>query len=90
MTNKDLDLPTQQELLAQFRCDEISNVSFAEFEEATKGFRRPVEAGKVVPDLGKGMLNARLQSISENAISPPAASGKSLIRGLWTNSQIRS
>lgn len=26
LTNKDLDLPTQQELLAQYRCDEISNV----------------------------------------------------------------
>lgn len=27
LTNKDLDLPTQQELLAQYRCDEISSVS---------------------------------------------------------------
>lgn len=27
MSNKDLDLPTQQELLAQYRCDEIANVS---------------------------------------------------------------
>ncbi|KAG1061949.1 hypothetical protein G6F42_027542 [Rhizopus arrhizus] len=27
LTNKDLDLPTQQELLAQYRCDEISGVS---------------------------------------------------------------
>jgi hypothetical protein len=27
LTNKDLDLPTQQELLAQYRCDEISNVN---------------------------------------------------------------
>lgn len=27
LTNKDLDLPTQQELLAQYRCDEIANVS---------------------------------------------------------------
>jgi hypothetical protein len=24
--NKDLDLPTQQQLLAQYRCDEIANV----------------------------------------------------------------
>jgi hypothetical protein len=28
MSNKDLDLPTQQELLAQYRCDEIANVSW--------------------------------------------------------------
>jgi hypothetical protein len=26
ITNRDLDLPTQQELLAQYRCDEILNV----------------------------------------------------------------
>lgn len=26
MSNKDLDLPTQQELLAQYRCDEIASV----------------------------------------------------------------
>lgn len=28
LVNKDLDLPTQKELLAQFRCDEIAMVSF--------------------------------------------------------------
>lgn len=27
MSNKDLDLPTQQELLAQYRCDEIATVN---------------------------------------------------------------
>ncbi|THH02273.1 hypothetical protein EW026_g591 [Hermanssonia centrifuga] len=45
-TNKDLDLPTQQELLAQFRCDEISAAALAEFNEQAKPQRRPVEAGK--------------------------------------------
>jgi len=56
-TNKDLDLPTQQELLAQFRCDEISAVALSEFNEQAKSQKRPVEAGKVVEGLG-GMMRA--------------------------------
>lgn len=54
-TNKDLDLPTQQELLAQFRCDEISAGALAEFNEQAKPQRRPIEAGKVVEGLGAMM-----------------------------------
>src|SRR3569833_2402285 len=34
VNNKDLDLPTQQELLAQFRCDEISREVLVSFDEA--------------------------------------------------------
>ncbi|THU96755.1 root hair defective 3 GTP-binding protein [Dendrothele bispora CBS 962.96] len=56
-TNKDLDLPTQQELLAQFRCDEISTVALAEFNEQAKSQKRPIEAGKVVEGLG-GMMKS--------------------------------
>jgi len=33
VNNKDLDLPTQQELLAQFRCDEISREVLVTFDE---------------------------------------------------------
>ncbi len=33
LTNKDLDLPTQQELLAQFRCDEIAREALITFDE---------------------------------------------------------
>ena len=58
-TNKDLDLPTQQELLAQFRCDEISAVAFAEFNEQAKSQKRPIEAGKVVDGLGEMMRSWR-------------------------------
>ncbi len=32
VNNKDLDLPTQQELLAQFRCDEISREVLVAFD----------------------------------------------------------
>ncbi|EEB92397.1 hypothetical protein MPER_09099, partial [Moniliophthora perniciosa FA553] len=58
-SNKDLDLPTQQELLAQFRCDEISAVALSEFNEQAKSQKRPIEAGKVVEGLGEMMRNWR-------------------------------
>jgi protein SEY1 len=64
-TNKDLDLPTQQELLAQFRCDEISTVALAEFNEQAKSQRRPIEAGRVVDGLGELMRNWRTDALSE-------------------------
>ncbi|KAG0031264.1 Dynamin-like GTPase that mediates homotypic ER fusion [Podila clonocystis] len=59
MANKDLDLPTQQELLAQFRCDEIANGVFAVFRESIKGFRQPIESGGIVEDLGAKMKEIR-------------------------------
>ncbi|KAJ7646846.1 RHD3/Sey1 [Roridomyces roridus] len=63
-SNKDLDLPTQQELLAQFRCDEISTVALAEFNEQAKSQRRPVEAGRVVDGLGEMMRNWRTDALT--------------------------
>ncbi|KAJ8077951.1 Dynamin-like GTPase that mediates homotypic ER fusion [Marasmius tenuissimus] len=63
-TNKDLDLPTQQELLAQFRCDEISAVALAEFNEQAKSQKRPIEAGKVVEGLGEMMRNWRTLALT--------------------------
>ncbi|KAF9986377.1 Dynamin-like GTPase that mediates homotypic ER fusion [Mortierella antarctica] len=65
MTNKDLDLPTQQELLAQFRCDEIANGAFSVFKDAIKEFRHPIETGHLVPDLGPKMKQIREVAISE-------------------------
>jgi hypothetical protein len=63
VTNKDLDLPTQQELLAQFRCDEIANVAFTAFLEATKAFGTPSGAGKIVKGLGTSMETARAAAL---------------------------
>ncbi|KAF8197871.1 root hair defective 3 GTP-binding protein-domain-containing protein [Pholiota molesta] len=63
-TNKDLDLPTQQELLAQFRCDEISAVALSEFNEQAKSQKRPVEAGKVVEGLGGMMKTWRQDALA--------------------------
>ncbi|GIZ46552.1 hypothetical protein CKM354_000967500 [Cercospora kikuchii] len=63
--NKDLDLPTQQELLAQFRCDEISKEVLIPFDEAIAPLEElqnsAVAAGKptVLVDLGMKLIAAR-------------------------------
>ncbi|KAH7888883.1 RHD3/Sey1 [Phlebopus sp. FC_14] len=62
--NKDLDLPTQQELLAQFRCDEISSAALNEFNEQAKSQKRPIESGRVVEKLGALMRNWRDQALA--------------------------
>ena len=67
-TNKDLDLPTQQELLAQFRCDEISSAALTEFNEQAKPQKRPIETGKVVEGLGKMMRAWRSKALGEYSI----------------------
>ncbi|KAI0223813.1 Dynamin-like GTPase that mediates homotypic ER fusion [Massospora cicadina] len=53
MTDKNLDLPTQQQLLAQFRCDEIAAALFDSMVQAFQPYREAIEVGDLVPDLGK-------------------------------------
>ncbi|KAH9971139.1 RHD3/Sey1 [Lactifluus volemus] len=59
LTNKDLDLPTQQELLAQFRCNEISAEALAEFNNQAERQKQPIEEGKVINGLGEMMRSWR-------------------------------
>ncbi len=65
VSNKDLDLPTQQELLAQFRCDEISREVLVAFDEKIGPFETKQAEGvrsgtpAVLPSLGDGMRTAR-------------------------------
>jgi hypothetical protein len=56
-SNADLDIPTQQELLAQFRCDEIAAVAVETFLASVKTVRRRVETGEVLSDLGSSMAS---------------------------------
>ncbi|KZW00220.1 root hair defective 3 GTP-binding protein [Exidia glandulosa HHB12029] len=63
-SNKDLDLPTQQELLAQFRCDEIAAGALEEFNVQAKSQRKPVEAGKVVDGLGAMMFEWKARALT--------------------------
>jgi hypothetical protein len=69
LANKDLDLPTQQELLAQFRCDEIAKAALDEFDEAIKPLRRPVETGGVLASLGDSMRKAREETLCSSSAS---------------------
>lgn len=63
MTNKDLDLPTQQELLAQFRCDEIAVTAFNQFTNLLAPIKSDIETGSVLTELGSQMERARATSI---------------------------
>lgn len=64
-SNKDLDLPTQQELLAQFRCDEIAREVMVAFDEAIVPLEaRQSDAAKsgysvVITELGRLLNQAR-------------------------------
>ncbi|KAJ2784518.1 Dynamin-like GTPase that mediates homotypic ER fusion [Coemansia javaensis] len=63
VSNKDLDLPTQQELLAQYRCDEIAAAALGPFREALEPLRPRVGAGEIVDGLGKAARGARAQAL---------------------------
>lgn len=68
VNNKDLDLPTQQELLAQFRCDEIAREVLVAFDEAIVVLEEKqaegVRTGKptVLKDLGLAGRTSRLNA----------------------------
>ena len=65
--NKDLDLPTQQELLAQFRCDEIAREVLLTFDEriapSESSQANNIKEGNLnlLPDLGSAMKKSRME-----------------------------
>ncbi len=69
VNNKDLDLPTQQELMAQFRCDEISREVQVGFDETITPFEdkqaEGIRLGKlgVLGGLGAAMRTARMKTV---------------------------
>lgn len=71
VNNKDLDLPTQQELLAQFRCDEITREVLVAFDEKINPLEETqaegVRQGKpaVLKELGATGLAARSKGIKD-------------------------
>ncbi|KAG9024686.1 Dynamin-like GTPase that mediates homotypic ER fusion [Tulasnella sp. JGI-2019a] len=78
-SNKDLDLPTQQELLAQFRCDEIAAGAMEEFGMQSKPFRKPIEGGQIVEELGK-----KMRSWKDMAITRFDTSASRYHKGVYT------
>lgn len=69
--NKDLDLPTQQELLAQFRCDEIAREVTVAFDEAIVPFEtkqaEATQSGlpRILSGLGAAMKTARTKTVAD-------------------------
>ncbi|KAL9598165.1 MAG: hypothetical protein Q9219_004662 [cf. Caloplaca sp. 3 TL-2023] len=69
VNNKDLDLPTQQELMAQFRCDEISREVLIGFDEAIVPFENKQADGirsgapEILGGLGAAMRTARMRTV---------------------------
>ena len=69
VNNKDLDLPTQQELLAQFRCDEILREVMVAFDEAVVPFEdKQSQAARlgepeVLGGLGAAMRSSRTKAV---------------------------
>ncbi|KIX94165.1 protein sey1 [Fonsecaea multimorphosa CBS 102226] len=69
VNNKDLDLPTQQELLAQFRCDEIMREVMIPFDEAITPLETKqadaarMGAAEPISGLGAAMKEARTDAI---------------------------
>lgn len=69
VNNKDLDLPTQQELMAQFRCDEIAREVLVAFNEVLVPFENKQSEGirtgnpGVLNGLGAAMRTARMRAI---------------------------
>jgi hypothetical protein len=43
MDNKEIDLPSQKEILAMYRCDEIMETTFSEFQTGATGMQRVIE-----------------------------------------------
>jgi protein SEY1 len=68
--NKDLDLPTQQELLAQFRCDEILREVMVAFDalvlplETAQANTARTGEFNLLADLGKVMTTARSEAVT--------------------------
>lgn len=70
-SNKDLDLPTQQELLAQFRCDEIAREVLITFDAVIKPLEDKQASdtssgeSRVIDPLGRAMNSARTQILKD-------------------------
>ncbi|KAJ9083206.1 Dynamin-like GTPase that mediates homotypic ER fusion [Entomophthora muscae] len=63
--DKNLDLPTQQQLLAQFRCDEIAAALFDKLVEEFKPHREAADAGVLIEDLGNNFTTLKDKALAD-------------------------
>ena len=64
-TNKDLDLPTQQILVAQFKCDEIVESVFQEFLTKYQHHFKEVDAAPDFEELGALFADLRQDAFED-------------------------
>ncbi|KAG5519904.1 hypothetical protein PMAC_000181 [Pneumocystis sp. 'macacae'] len=63
ITNKDLDLPTQQQLLAQYRCDEISEIVLQTIEPLIKALEQSMDLEKFLDNLDEEMRKIKILAL---------------------------
>jgi len=61
--NHDLDIPTQQQLLAEYRCDEIAKAIVDEFQVDIAKYKEKLENGEILEDMGKIFNEIRDRSL---------------------------
>jgi len=61
--NHDLDIPTQQQLLAEYRCDEIAKTIINDFQEDIKKYKEILENGEIMEDMGEKFNEVRDKSL---------------------------
>ncbi|KAI0998777.1 hypothetical protein K3495_g9421 [Podosphaera aphanis] len=88
VNNKDLDLPTQQELLAQFRCDEISREVLEAFDDAISPYEEKQAEGIKI---GKPIILERLGALGkaarENTLKAFEVEASRYHKGVFTRKQ---
>lgn len=65
--SKDLDLPTQKEMLAMFRCDELMETAYRSFNTAVEPVRQQLSnpEGSFVPAFGELVRQAEEEALSQ-------------------------
>jgi hypothetical protein len=69
--NKDLNIPTQKEMLSMFRCEQMANAAVDEFVKALEAIQAPLDRGELVQSFG-----SRINLLIEHAYEQYDASAK--------------
>ncbi|ORX57143.1 root hair defective 3 GTP-binding protein [Piromyces finnis] len=68
INNKDLDIPTQQHLLAQYRCEEIAKEENEIFLSKISPFKERLDNGEIIDNLGQDLLEFRDTAIKSFSV----------------------
>jgi len=68
INNKDLDIPTQQHLLAQYRCEEIAKEAYEIFVNKITPLKVKLDNGEIIDKLGQELLEYRDSAIKQFSV----------------------